>query len=218
MKLVCFFCIALLSERAKATVVWHIPSNPISIIEGESSQTPIDVDENGSVDFQFGGTSISGSAFRTERANRYLALPANPPNLGGNPFPIQDNTVIRGNAPDGLAWLSTDLDGFVDPTESSGTFTILVLCVSTGCEGPFYTGLGSAIRGAIGFEFEAEDGLHYGYFDVEFPPSSTGGIIHGWAYEDEPNAPISVVFIPEPSSSILLLTSFFTAILTRKRK
>ncbi len=60
------------------------------------------------------------------------------------------------------------------------------------------------LRAMLGFEFQAQDGVHYGYFDLSFPAFSYGGYVNGWAYETEPNKTIRAQFVPEPSSALLL--------------
>ena len=201
------------------TVVAHMPLVPLATTSDDGELIPIDIDGNGSIDFQFGGRPNSGTAFRTERANRYIGIAAIPPNLGGDAIPLRDNTMIRGGNLDGnLSWFSSDLDGFVEPDEGAGTFTLLTICRSTGCGGTFFNGSNDPQRSFLGLEFDIEGETHYGYFDLEFQPAAPGGTIHGWAYETQPNTAISTAFIPEPSSYLLILGWLAGACLRRKRQ
>ena len=99
------------------SVIVHIPIEPLATTSNENELIPIDIDADGSIDFQFGGTPNTGTVFRTERANRYIGSAAVAPNLGGDAIPLQDNTLIRGNLLGNSAWFSSDLDGFVEPDE-----------------------------------------------------------------------------------------------------
>lgn len=47
-------------------------------------------------------------------------------------------------------------------------------------------------RGFIGFQFEANGSIHYGYADVEVQAGSHTGIIHAMFYESDPNTPIRI--------------------------
>jgi len=192
---------------ACGAIVLKIPPEPLFVIRDGEPPLMIDIDGNGSVDVQFTGAGFLGSSVRTERANRVVVQPATPPNLGGLPFPLADNTMIGPSSlPPGVALISTDVrDGFSAPDET-GNFADLVLCLNTGCSGLFYTPFETR-RSFLGVEFEADGGIHYGYFDITMNPRSTGGIINGWAYESEPGVAITTTFVPEPGSSAMLALS-----------
>lgn len=166
--------------------------------------TPLDIDQNGSTDFQLGAT-INAALIRPERSNKLLVRTATPPDLGGSLFPLQDNTMIGlTESPMGLIFISTDLsDGYIAP-EDEGFFISLASCFApAGCGGPFYVPVtGEPERLFLGLEFEIEDEEHYGYLDISSFPG--GGIfINGWAYESEPGKAITTSLVPEPSSALL---------------
>lgn len=178
------------------------------------------MDGNGSIDFRFGGLPGTSATVVTERANRYLGLLEPPPNSGGLPFPLEDNTMIGGiETPMGLMFLSSDLtDNFVDPDQTTGTFADLYLCVSTGCSGLFLgePGSSTSLRGLLGVQFESNDGTHFCYFDIETISFGRQTMLHGWAYESEPSTPINARSIPEPSTWLLSVLALAT-IVRRKR-
>ncbi|MFT6240906.1 MAG: hypothetical protein ACJAQT_002999 [Akkermansiaceae bacterium] len=212
---------ALASSCLEGAVVIFTPPEPILFYREEDAPTgevitPLDIDQNGSTDFQLGGVISFGSLIRPERSNKLLVAPATPPNLGGSLFPLQDNTMIGlTESPIGLIFISTDLtDGFVAP-EDEGFFLTLVGCFApTGCSGPFYTALGDdPLRAFIGFEFEIEGEVHYGYLDI----GSSGAILNGWAYESEPGKAITTSFVPEPSFAMMAFLGMTSLLLRRRR-
>lgn len=69
------------------------------------------------------------------------------------------------------------------------------------------TQFGDGIRSYLGFTLDIEGDTHYGYVDVTLTDNSAGGVVHGWAYEDQPDTSITITAIPEPSSGLLLMLS-----------
>ena len=217
-------CLTLASSYLEGAMVIFTPPEPIQFYREEDAPageviTPLDIDQNGSIDFQLGGVIGHASLVRPERRNKILVSPAAPPNLGGSVFPLQDNTMIGlTESPMGLVFISTDLsDGFVAP-EDEGFFLSVISCSApTGCRGPFYTDVrDDPQRSFLGFEFEIEGEEHYGYLDISSFPGSFGAILNGWAYESEPGKAITTALVPEPSSMMLSLLGL-AALLRRKR-
>lgn len=209
----------------EGAVVVFAPPEPILFYREEDAPagevaTPLDIDQNGSTDFQLGGVINFGSLVRPERSNKILVIPATPPNLGGSPFPLQDNTMIGlTESPMGLTFISTDLtDGFVAP-EDEGFFLTLIGCFApTGCRGPFYTAIrDDPQRAFLGFEFEIEGEDHYGYLDISSFPGSSGATLNGWAYESEPGKAITTAFVPEPSTTLLGILTALSLVFVRVR-
>ena len=173
----------------------------------------LDVDGNGAVDFTF-GYDFSAVGLRTESANRAAILPSSPPNIGGRPFQIPIAYVIGSTLePSGntnLLWSSSDfVDGFVSPGENR--FMGIVQVLSTGSSSSFNG------RGAIGIEFEAADGIHYGYIDIDSGPGYAGLTLYGWAYESQPGVAIPAGQVPEPSHIMLLVTGSVVLLTKRQR-
>jgi hypothetical protein len=163
---------------------------------------PIDLNGDSVTDFTFGYDS-SGVGLRTERANRVVYDIDPPPNIGGSVQRLPEGFLI-GSALGipGIDWRSADLrDGYVSEGESR--FVNIVLCLSTGCSSTWPAG--PSHRGYIGLEFELDDGVHYGYFDVSVSGSNPATLLYGWAYESIPNIPISTVAVPEPSTWALII-------------
>ena len=148
---------------------------------------PTDLDGDSMADFTF-GYDCSYVALRTERANRVVIRESPPPNIGGRVAKLDPEFLIgRQLDATGLAWISSDpRGGYVSPDESA--FATIVMCLSTGCGSTWPPGRPQ--RGFIGLEFELDDGVHYGYFDISVSGSLPGAALYGWAYETRPGAPI----------------------------
>jgi len=164
----------------------------------------LDVDANGSIDFSLTAAgTLSFAGIHPENQNKYLIHPSPPPNIGGPVAALNLNYIIDSNSGSGTPeeWFgNNDYGGFI-------------LILSTGRTGEFYND-----RGFVGLKFDADDGIHYGWIDVEGIQSSPTIQIRGWAYETEPNKAIAAGAIPEPSSISLLLLSGTIVWLSRNRK
>lgn len=161
---------------------------------------PIDINGDGIVDFTL-DTSFSGTGIVTLGVNRGVIRLDPPPNIGGPPVSLPRTFVV------GSTLEPLDMEAlFWD----AGGLTI-VQVLSTGSTSEFNG------RGAIGIEFQAADGVHYGYFDISAGPGYSGITLYGWAYESQPGVSISVAHVPEPSALIFsgMATIFF---LSRRRR
>ena len=89
------------------------------------------------------------------------------------------------------------------------------ICVTTGCAG-FWpegtevkedpaTGLDTILpeSGYLAVAFTNTTGLHYGWVDVGVLGFSATGVIYGWAWESDPDTPVTIV--PEPESVGLMV-------------
>ena len=77
-------------------------------------------------------------------------------------------------------------------------------------------------RSYIGFSLLLPSGgggttTHYGYMEVTLTDNAPGGVIHGWVYDDIPDAPVTVVPIPEPSAGLLSIVAL-ALVATRRRR
>lgn len=57
--------------------------------------------------------------------------------------------------------------------------------------------------GYMGVQFEANDGMHFGWVHMTVYAEHPGMTIHGWAYESTPGAGVVTGMVPEPSSALL---------------
>lgn len=77
---------------------------------------------------------------------------------------------------------------------------------------------GGDVAGSYGFSFTSGGATHYGWADVGVhadPYVAAAGI--EWAYESDPNTPITVGAVPEPASVSLLLVAAPALFLRRRR-
>lgn len=161
---------------------------------------PIDINDDGVVDFTF-GADVGFVGLRTERANQVIVRLSPPPNIGGRVAKLDHGYAVGSSLDPQLAWLSSDpVGGYVSPGEIA--FAAIAIHVSTGAWSDWPGSPGA--RGFIGIGFELDDGWHYGYFDV-IMAAEAGGMLLGWAYNSLPNTPIFASPVPEPSTWALLV-------------
>lgn len=160
---------------------------------------PIDLDGDQVPDFSF-GAEAGFVGLRTERANRFVYRPDPPPDIGGLVANLPAGFAVGSSLDPQLAWGSSDfLGGYVSPGEVA--FATIAMHLSTGTLSEWPGSPGA--RGFIGFQFEQQDGFHYGYFDVVMA-AEAGGVLLGWAYNSLPNASVFASPVPEPSTWTLM--------------
>jgi hypothetical protein len=204
--------------KMEGAVVLNIPTETFYTVQSNEQSLGIDIDGNGTQDFRFGGVTRIGSLIVTERNNRYFGKAASFPDLGGLPSALESNSII-GNVDANLVFLSSDSgDGFVEPGEINVGAT-LYQCITTGCIGNFLPAAEHLpFRRFLGFQFEAETGTHFGFFDLDYQAYERRAIIKGWAYESEPGVAITTSFIPEPSAALLSFLTALSSVFMRVRK
>lgn len=172
----------------------------------------VDLNQDGIIDFRLSADIVHFAGIQNKNQNRYLIHPDPPPNIGGGVVALNLGYLIESNSGEGAleSWFGLNTD-----------WAPLILTTSTGKSGQFYRH-----RGFIGLEFEANDGTHYGWLDIEgayfsiedLNLSETSLYIHGWAYETEPGKGIIAGAIPEPSSLCLFTIGGYAIWRARKRK
>ena len=195
-----------------ATPCWGIIAvtwldEPLELGEWWNPPTPhsLDIDGNGTIDFSFFGDSVSFVGMRSEGINRYLITPSPPPNTGGPIAALEAGFLIEAQSDDGnLDWFGDNYDYW------SG----LMQELSTGTAGEFW-----GTRAYIGIEFQMDDGMHYGWFDVEGSSSSPYAEVYGWGYETDPGVSVlaGAGVVPEPSTFSLLIGGLLTIGCTLRR-
>jgi len=176
------------------------------------SSHPVDIDSNGTTDFTF-AYSFSFVGLRAEAYNRAVIRLIGP--VGGRISPLPNgfsiNSTIGTELLSELQWSSSDfVDGFVEPDETA--YISIVQVLSTGSASEF------SGRSAIGIEFHAADGIHYGYLDIGAGPGYAGITLYGWAYESRPGVPLFAGQVPEPSVFILSGLATISFLSRRRRK
>lgn len=218
----------------RAAIVVHYPQpgdNPLNRwnepLDSDGPPFDLDLDNNGTNDFRL-NRDYFGASFRTLEGNRVISTVVT--DSGGNPggwiSPVQEGSIL-GSAPvtDKGGWnASGDVFGgayilgvkFEGMPDFGDPETIARLAED-------YIGM-QLSDAYIGVEFEAEDGIHYGWIRftgfplMAFPIlnedgtfsgdylrglNQPGGYIHSWAWETEPGKAIVAGAVPEPGSSIL---------------
>jgi hypothetical protein len=178
---------------------------------------PFDIDGNGAIDYTFIADTANAS-LRTERANRLVIRQSPPPNHGGPVESLPTGYRISSTLSDsGIGWVSSDLFGeYVSPDELVAN--IIIQVYNTG-----YLSISHITRfterSFIGIEFEAEDGIHYGYFDISPAPYISPKVtVNGWARETQPGVPILAGQVPEPSHVFLASLGMMVFLTKRNRR
>jgi hypothetical protein len=164
----------------------------------------LDIDGNGTIDFSFWGDVAASVGIRSEGANRYLITPDPPPNIGGAVSALEAGFLIGPESGIGsLDWFGDDYD----------YWSTLMLELDAGRDGEFW-----GTRAYVGIEFQSDDGIHYGWFDVEGDPSTPYAVVYGWAYESTPGMGIIAGAVPEPSSVLLFASGMVAILMFRTKK
>lgn len=205
----------LATSLSKAVVIVHVLPEPLEIFNTSvpvDLYFPFDIDGNGTTDYRFTATT-SHVGLRTELANRLVIKIDPPPNLGGPVASLYPGFSIGPSLlGSDVRWISSDIiGGYVSPDELTTSIIIQV----------FFSGSNTQFteRSAIGVEFEAEDGIHYGYFDISPSPwIETRITLHGWAWETEPGKAILAGQVPELGVTMLLVIGIITPLTQRRRQ
>ncbi len=196
-----FFTSALSSQAIVLISDTIVVANPPQTELG-SNIFDFDVNNDGEIDWSiksqtqvFGSNGVNAIAASTT-GFIYQTL-----SIGGFPLvnPLDSGTQIGSLLPGPTySWFH----GFDSPLSSLANFQTF---------GPFYL-----MKGYLGFEFQADDGTHYGYAYLESLGTSSMRISQV-AWETEPGKSIRAGNVPEPSTSLLLVLSICTVVSLRKR-
>lgn len=163
-------------------------------------QYPIDVNGDSITDFTF-AADYAGVGLRTEGTNHVVVRLSPPPDIGGPVARIEEGSQVGSSLDPQLAWMSSNpVRGYVLPGEIA--YANLVMCFSTGCSSDWPGG--PATRAFIGFDFQLNDGVHYGYFDILMRGDIPGAELYGWGYNPVPGQSVVAGLVPEPSTLALL--------------
>ena len=182
-------------------IVYTSPEYPIDSI-------PIDMNGDGTVDFEFRAISIGPTVVEVlqHNANEVLATTVPPPDIGEVAVALNTADQVSSLTPVGAEWLTKIAAGPEDP------YDIGAMLDSQFSVDNQYTDQ----RGYIGVAFHAADGLHYGALEVIgiYDPTSeysgnNMGILYGYGYNPVPGAPFNLsdiprMPVPEPSTRALL--------------
>ena len=191
-----------------AVVVGYRGDAPNMLGPGRIMNSPFDINSDGTVDFVFQGHGIF-STLTSEGDNRYTGFIDATGFYSDQVVPIQAGTILGSDT-------SFTLGGWYRGDESGSPIGFLL--------GYDTSGFMQFADAYIGVEFQAEDGIHYGWihyvgFSVAKPFSINlnGGFIDSWAWETEPGKAIIAGLIPEPSPALLAAGGVVLLFSRRKR-
>ena len=212
-------CITLASSMADAAVISHTYSIPIGIntlgkrklggfikggvtyrIDYVGAPYPLDFDGNGSVDLTISGTGrsdVTRSMFVTQHGRNQVWSYAG--GFEGLDFGSHALALVGGSRFGPSLMSPVKAVGWHNDDDTRG-FSILMEAL-----------LGSEVSGAfwpdtflqqkyLGFRFEREGALHYGWMALSaFGSLGEEIFVNSWAYESEPDTALVVGQIPEPT-------------------
>lgn len=207
-------CSAAPTLFAQGTMVTALPQPMVIFSDMLMVQYPVDINGDSITDFTFAADS-SGVGLRTEGTNHVIVRPSPPPNISGPVARIEQGAVIGSSLDPQLAWMSSNpVRGHVEPGENA--FALLVLCLDSGNESDWPGG--PATRAFIGFDFQLNDGLHYGYFDIFMRGDIPGAALYGWGYNTVPGESVVASLVPEPSCISLSLLGLLLVFARRSQR
>ena len=152
-----------------AAVTVSTPAEPIILGVQATTDVPVDVDGDGSMDFTFKRTSMFGLFLEPTTSGRIVVTTA-----GGRVTPLSSGVRIGST----LDLQGTEWAGRSDISSAS-------LFPYYACEGQF-----CGRDAYIGIEFPIDGNVHYGWIRFDHFEISPGGWILEWAYETRPRVPI----------------------------
>ena len=181
---------------AEAAIILNDPGEPIFTIVAAPG-TPgafryEDLNDDGIDDLKFVVVSASFSVGRAEGTGSMIAA-----SVVNSAQPLAAGAVIGGDPSSGGF-------GLWDVGTIPVTGILLESCLG-GCFGEWVDSFGDGVRAYLGVRFEAEDGTHFGWVDLETSGRGVGGYVWRYAYESEPGVPIVAGAIPEASTILLIL-------------
>ena len=174
---------------------------------GTFGRYEVDIDGNGVWEVAFEG---DGTEFYTVVNEHALiqTIPETPPNLGSDAWSLEVGDIVGSDAYSPAVW----------HRDVKGTATMRI-CLAVGfgvaCAGHWPTGSEDIYNPDTGFitvrpdsgylavAFTNATGLHYGWVDVGVYEIIAAGKIYGWAWESDPDTPVTIV--PEPESVGLMV-------------
>lgn len=182
---------------AQGTIAYFRPSQAIVVAFDPNAFPPVfyefDVDQNGTIDYRFDLADGLGVSVEPTGANRQIAVPEIPPDMGSELDPLPAGFEVAASLTPGYQWVSQE-----SPNRAGHSF--LSACADIGCIGLFH-----GQDAYMGIEFQRGDDIHYGWVHINNPAGQAGGYILDWAYETQPGVPILAGAVPEPSTWALLV-------------
>lgn len=195
---------------AQGTIAYFRPSQPIPVYYDPGIFPPafydFDVDGDGNADYRFNRADSLGVSVEPLGANRQIAFPAIPPDLGSYLDPLPSGFQIGSSLAPTYYWVSTS-----SPNLAGHSF--VSACYDTGCIGLFH-----GQTAYMGLEFVRGNNTYYGWALINNPSGTAGGFILEWAYETQPGASIFAGAVPEPSTWALLVVGAAALVYRKSRR
>ena len=170
---------------------------------------------SGTFYIDFNGDSTNDLMFRTTEmamwiealgATETLGHLAPPPNLSSYTQPVHTSELIGPVTLSPWSWNSA----------ATGPSTLQAAALFSGTV--IRLGYWASNTDYVGVRFLAGGEVHYGWVEVEVPfDGFPGGYIKRYAWESEPNTPITAGALPEPSRTLLLLFGILPLLHRRRR-
>ena len=206
--------LAPLSPLKAAVVTMSFP-DPVQFFtfESETFFHPTDLNSDGLVDFTFLYSGF-GSSLRTDATNRATTLRDKGVPTGYPQLLSAGYLVGADPGPSGI--YETNWENSKRPNDFDQRYSTFGISSSIG---PNFSSIfpDGGGRGAIGLEFHAADGIHYGYFDLSGGDGYVGVHLNGWAYESEPGLAITAGSVPEPTAPALSVAAAGALMLLRRK-
>ena len=192
--------LSLIASLSTHAAIAYFDGPPFGIPLDFTLVEPLDLDHNGSTDFNFsaGPSLTTGSPDSSITPTFVSSVPGNAILGDGYYAAILPSGATIGASATGATWSTNDLNL---ATFGSGGFQIIITSNGLVTNLPTWSWGGplvSAGSGFLGVRFQASDGLHYGWIHAAFQngpvplqnvPGSlpNGPVILDWAYETQPD-------------------------------
>jgi len=179
-----------------------LPTNTPPVFSPGSVDLDMNVD--GVMDFSIGILDPDYSLDRYSVSCNGLNAVARGGQYGSSIIPFSAGAMFDASK----TWLS---DG---PYQDSNALIVWMLLLDDGQAG---VGPWAGMTGYMGVQFEADDGMHYGWAYMTVYDEYPGMTVHSWAYESTPGEGIAAGAVPEPASVVLALLGAMSVWVLRRQ-
>ncbi len=204
---------AVTTKISAQGIIYGSPQQPINYSAGfVDSETFIDVNGDGTPDFDIISTSGFSASIAPLGNNSLIAIPETSPDVGSFVAALNQGTSI-GSSLDPIPnaqWYNNQTDGLGSAAIGAQALFDNQLVVLG-----FFAGQPSAY---VGFDLVANGNNYYGWMQLSNPLALVNGQVEDWAYESDANTPIQAGAVPEPSTLALLAVGGAALLLRKNHK